>query len=142
MSNPAVLMLFLSSSLQILWSIPVVLLKLCRVHLYQVTNQEDVSRLRRTLQGYSSIIVDGEKPSGFLYGRWYIGFLHQSTGGQRGGGQSSIYLLTTRSSYQKLTTRGRDDMTEVRVDTQLKLSRSTSGRGIVFTGTWTTTNVW
>jgi hypothetical protein len=52
-------------------------------------------------------VTDGEKRSGFFFGRWYIGYLHEKSD-QRGGQSKEIYVLTSARRYKILTSTDAD----------------------------------
>ena len=108
MDTFATLLVFLSASVTILWSLPVIMVKLLGFHLFHIKNRDDVTKIRRTIKGHSTITVDGEKPAGFLFGRWYFGYLYEKSQ-ERGGTTSELFVLATTKGYKSLTSAGSEE---------------------------------
>ena len=98
----SILLLFLSVSIGILWTIPFIVLKVFGLHLHRVTNKNRVIRFLSTVKGNSTITVDGDKPNGFLYGMWYFAYIHETTD-QNSGKVTEIYLLSTNKIFKTLS---------------------------------------
>jgi len=97
----SLILLFLSASLTIIWTLPLVLLKIFKVHLFKIDSREKVALLLRKIKPYSSIIKDDEQASGFIFGWTFIGYIHDYKN-QRGSKVVEIWLFTNRKKYKKI----------------------------------------
>jgi len=97
----ALFLLCLSASVAVLWSLPFFILKLTGIHLFHVKEKQNTNILLRTLECYSTVILDGDKPSGFVCGWWFIGFVKIKTDVKKGG-QLEVFLLCTKRQFRHL----------------------------------------
>ena len=96
-----VFLCLLGTSLTIIWSVPFTILKIWNFHLFRVTNRDDIQALQRSLRGCSSIIRDQDKPCGFVWGRWFLGYFTEKKG-SRGERHPEVYLLTDPETRKAL----------------------------------------
>ncbi len=83
------------------WSIIFIFTKrFLGIHLYYITQKEECVRIQKRVQG--SLTIDGGKSSGYAVGKWYI--LHiNAIYTDHDGSTYTIYMISTESSYKKLT---------------------------------------
>lgn len=68
---------------------------------YIVKDTSKVNIIRKRL--YSSSVTHDDKPFGFIFGMWYVGFITTTiSSSNRGNEQIVIYLLSRNNSYQRL----------------------------------------
>lgn len=85
----------------VLWTLPAFALLVFRVRLYKVTTNKDVITLTRQVADHSTVLVDGQTPSGFFLGRWFCGYIHEIYS-QQGNKSSEVYVLCTKAKYANL----------------------------------------
>jgi len=96
------LSLIVISFISVLWTFPAVFLLVVRVRLFKVTTRKTVVALGRQISARSTVLINGTDPAGFFFGRWYIGYVHETESAQ-GGKSAEVYVLCTAAQYKKLT---------------------------------------
>lgn len=86
----------------VLWTLPCILLLIVRVRLFKITTRRTVIALSKQVSSRSTILINGTDPSGFFFGRWYLGYIHE-TESHQGNKSTEVYLLCTNNQYKKLT---------------------------------------
>jgi hypothetical protein len=90
------------SFIGILWTCPFIFLVAVRVRLFKLTTRKLVIAVSRQVAARSSMLVNNTDPAGLFFGRWYIGYIHE-TETQQGNKSSEVYLLCTAGVYKRLT---------------------------------------
>lgn len=96
-------LLFLSESAKIIWSLPFLLFIVTRFTLNIVTDEGAVTKLQKELKDCSSMVINGKKALGFFMGWRYFGYISE-TAKPRGGSSLKIYLFCSAHQYKLLTT--------------------------------------
>ena len=73
-------LLTILGSVQILVIIPLIIGHLLKIQAYQITDQADISELISKLKIKRATILRDSKPYGFVYGKWYFGYITKSEG--------------------------------------------------------------
>ena len=73
-------LLTILGSVQILVIIPLIIGHIFKIQAYQITDQADISELISKLKIKRATILRDSKPYGFVYGKWYIGYITKSEG--------------------------------------------------------------
>lgn len=89
------------SILTIVWTLIVIPFRFFGYRLYKIKNAGTVITMSNKIKDYSLIIEDGDKPSSFFSGKWYIGYIHNTTS-SRGDSQTEIFVLTSKDQYESL----------------------------------------
>jgi hypothetical protein len=86
------------SSFQIFFIAPLLIGHLFRVQGYKITDQTECNTLIKKLNIKRSVFILNEKPFGFFYGRWFIGYIcSQESPTQQNNGQ--VMYVVMRSAY-------------------------------------------
>jgi len=99
-------MMILSASIGIIWSMPTLLLNLLGITLHKLTGAKMTSFLSKHVS-YASIMTSDD-PAGWICGKYYIGYIHE-TEGQQGARNKDLYLLTTDKYFKVLTLGPKND---------------------------------
>jgi len=78
-----------------------IMCKSINIHLYKITEQCDVAHLLRKFKGKGTLTINGKKPCGLVYGKWYIGFIVVTD--NQYYSKSEVYLFTTIIQYNKIS---------------------------------------
>ncbi len=93
-------MSFVSTISAVIWSIPFIIAPLFGYQLFKIADKSLLIFIQKKLKPYGSII-DNEKPTGFLYGKWYVGSTFDSCD-RYGDCTLNLYLLCNRVFYISL----------------------------------------
>ncbi len=93
-------MMIVSASIGIIWSMPTLLLTLLGITLNRLTGVKMTSFLSKHVS-YASIRTNDD-PSGWICGKWFIGYIYE-TEGQQGANKKELYVLTTNKYFKLLT---------------------------------------
>lgn len=93
----------LTASICYVWSLPLAFLPLIGLQCFKETTPHKVALIQKRLPKRASIIDSGE-PVGWIYGKWYIGFISVvQSSGQHSGTTVEIFIVSTHKFYNKLT---------------------------------------
>src|SRR5436305_195653 len=94
----AVLMLFLSASLGIMWSLVFLLPAACGASLKRLSGRKLTSFLSKHVSIAS--IDDNEEKLGWICGKWYIGYIYETVGEK--GDKKQLYVLMSNKRFKKM----------------------------------------
>ena len=86
----------------VFWSIPFILVKLFGFQLYQIKEKSSITSILNKIN-LSSISTDNDKPSGFFFGKWFIGILYEKLTNY-GEEKAEIWLLIKPNILKLLLT--------------------------------------
>ena len=90
------------SSFQIFFIAPLLIGHLFRVQGYKITDQTECNTLIKKLNIKCSTFIQNEKPFGFFYGKWFIGYIcSQESPTQQNSGQV-MYVVIRRAHFQRI----------------------------------------
>ena len=89
------------TSLQILFVGPLVVGHLFRIQGYKITDQTECNTLVKKLNINRSSLVQNEKPYGFFYGKWFLGYICSCETESQKGSQI-MYLIIRRAHFDKI----------------------------------------
>ena len=79
------ILLSLLTSLQIFVVVPLVILHIFKIQAYQISDQAEINELITKLNIKRATFIKESKPYGFVYGKWYIGYISKSENEKEGG---------------------------------------------------------
>ena len=103
-----VILLSLLTSLQLLITLPLVVLHLLKIQAYRISDKSEINGFTKKLKIFGSSILSNEKPEGFIYGKWYLGFI-SVTSGQNGKKEKTLYILIKKNRYENIKKTINDD---------------------------------
>jgi len=89
------------TSLQILFVGPLVVGHLFRIQGYKITDQTECKKMVKKLNINRSSLVQNEKPYGFFYGKWFLGYICSCETESQKGSQI-MYLIIRRVHFDKI----------------------------------------
>ena len=91
--------LSLLTSLQFFFVVPLVIGHVFRIQGYKVTDQTECNTLIRKLKIKHSSLVQNEKPFGFFYGKWFVGYMcsHETQNNH----SQIMYLITLKDNIMQ-----------------------------------------
>ena len=90
------------SSFQIFFIAPLLIGHLFRVQGYKITDQTECNTLIKKLNINRSVFIQNEKPFGFFYGKWFIGYIcSQESPTQQNSGQV-MYVVIRRAHFERI----------------------------------------
>jgi hypothetical protein len=98
--SAVMIMMIASASVGIIWSLPTLLLAVFGISLNRLTGAKATSFLSKNV-AYSSIRTNDD-PSGWICGRWFVGYVYESDG-QQGAPKKDLFVLTTNRCFKRLT---------------------------------------
>ncbi len=100
-----IFLMILFPMMSIIWTLPFILTKCFGYHLHRISDNQKVTIALKKMDCISTIKT-ADKPSGFIFGRYFIGYINESIS-YANHGQSinyEIYLLATKKFYDSVTT--------------------------------------
>lgn len=91
-----------STALAIIWSIPFVLAPIFGWQLYRITERTMINVIQKTLRPICTIITN-DKPTGFMFGKWYVGYMMDVAGNDKGETSTVMFMLCRTKQYKSLT---------------------------------------
>lgn len=95
-----VILLILTGTIAVVWSLPFIFLVYFKIQLFNIKDRQAIAIIKKNIK-YSSIVVDDDKPSGFFYGWKFIGFINESTDSH--DKSEIIWLLTTKIIKEQIS---------------------------------------
>lgn len=90
------------TSFQIFFIAPLLIGHLFRVQGYKITDQTECNTLIKKLDVKRSVFIQNEKPFGFFYGKWFIGYIcSQESPTQQNSGQV-MYVVMRRAHFERI----------------------------------------
>jgi len=96
------LMFSLLTSLQCLFVVPLVVGHLFRIQGYKLTDQTECNTLIKKLNITRSTLIQNEKPYGFFYGKWFLGYICSHETESQNGNKKIMYLIMRRVHFEKI----------------------------------------
>lgn len=90
-------------------TLPAFIFKIFNIHLYEIKDKSKVSIIKNNII-CSTIKTEDNKPLGYFYGYWYIGYLSEPN--YHKGGDGECYIITTSNIFNKLTKHNSEKLTE------------------------------
>ena len=103
-----IILLSLLSSLQLIITFPLVILHLLKIQAFRVSDKSEINGIVNKLKIAGSSILSNEKPEGFIYGKWYLGFISVTTS-QNGKKGKTLYILIKKYRYEEIKKTINDD---------------------------------
>lgn len=102
--------LSLLTSLQFFFVFPLVIGHVFRIQGYKVTDQTECNTLIRKLKIKHSSLVQNEKPFGFFYGKWFVGYIcsHETQNNH----SHVMYLIIRRSCFENVKKCDEDEIND------------------------------
>jgi hypothetical protein len=91
-----------------------VLFNLFGLKLYTVSDKMKVNAFNKNFKGRSTIVRNENDHLGFIYGKWFFGYIKEDAGGERRGSKTTIYLFSTKVKQKELLTQ------EIKTDNEKK----------------------
>ena len=92
-------LLTLLASIQIIWTLPLIIVQIFKIQMYKITEKSELNKIIDKLNVNKSSIICNDKPEGFIYGKWYIGFIF-ATDSERSK-EKTLYILLKKSTFEK-----------------------------------------
>ena len=90
------------TSLQFFFIAPLLIGHLFRIQGYKITDQTECNTLIKKLNIKRSTFVQNDKPFGFFYGKWFIGYIcSQESPTQQNNGQV-MYIIIRRAHFEAI----------------------------------------
>lgn len=90
------------SSFQIFFIAPLLIGHLFRIQGYKITDQTECNTLIKKLDVKRSTFIQNDKPFGFFYGKWFIGYIcSQESSTQQSNGQV-MYIVLRRAHFETI----------------------------------------
>lgn len=90
------------SSFQIFFIAPLLIGHLFRIQGYKITDQTECNTLIKKLDVKRSTFIQNDKPFGFFYGKWFIGYIcSQESSTQQNSGQV-MYIVLRRAHFETI----------------------------------------
>ena len=87
------------ASFQFFFIAPLLIGHLFRVQCYKITDQAECNTLIKKLDVKRSAFIQNEKPFGFFYGKWFVGYIcSQESSTQQSNGQI-MYIIIRRAHF-------------------------------------------
>ena len=117
-----ILSFILGSSLTIIWSLPFIMLYLCGLRLHKIINKRQIPLIFSRI-GKNASIIEDSNPRGWIWGRYYIGYILEESGGGQGGPIKtlSIFILCTDKFFTDLIDPNKKIETEINKDDNCKV---------------------
>lgn len=90
----------LLTSLQFFFVVPLVIGHIFRIQGYKVTDQSECNTLIKRLEIKHSSLVQNEKPFGFFYGKWFVGYMNSHE--TQNNHSQVMYLIMRRSCFENI----------------------------------------
>ena len=81
-------------------TLPAFIFKIFDIHLYKIKDKSKVLIIKNNIKS-SSINTEDNKPLGYFYGYWYVGYLSEPT--NRRDEEGECYIITTSKIFNKVT---------------------------------------
>jgi hypothetical protein len=90
------------SSFQFFFIAPLLIGHLFHIQGYKVTDQTECNTLIKKLDVKRSVFIQNDKPFGFFYGKWFIGYIcSQESSTQQNSGQV-MYIVLRRAQFEAI----------------------------------------
>lgn len=90
------------TSLQFFFIAPLLIGHLFCIQGYKITDQTECNTLIKKLNIKRSVFIQNEKPFGFFYGKWYLGYIcSQESSTQQSNGQF-MYIIIRRTHFEAI----------------------------------------
>jgi hypothetical protein len=90
------------ASFQFFFIAPLLIGHLFRVQCYKITDQAECNTLIKKLDVKRSAFIQNEKPFGFFYGKWFVGYIcSQESSTQQSNGQI-MYVVIRRAHFERI----------------------------------------
>jgi hypothetical protein len=93
------LLMLLTGSLVILWTVPLLVFRFVGLRLYCIKNEQHILFATKKISARASISEDDE-PKGWIWGRWYLGYVTENS--SLYGTGNMIWIFTSESFYKDL----------------------------------------
>ena len=100
----------LLTSLQFFFVVPLLIGHIFRIQGYKVTDQSECNTLIRKLEIKHSSLVQNEKPFGFFYGKWFVGYMNSHE--TQNNHSQVMYLIIRRSCFENLKKCNENDIND------------------------------
>ena len=94
------ILLTILASFQFFVIIPLIIGHFFKIQGYHITEQEIYNSLIKKLDIKRSTFIKGDKPYGFFYGKWYIGYIITSESNYNK--QQTMYLVIPRKHFEEI----------------------------------------
>ena len=106
-----ILLLSLLTSLQVIVSLPLILLHVLKIQAFRIADKCEINTIINKLNIKGSTIISNEKPEGFIYGKWYLGYILLSIG-QNGKINKTLYIIMKKKRYEEIKNKSEDEKLE------------------------------
>ena len=89
-------------------TIPLIILHLLKIQAYRISDKSEINGFVKKLKIYGSSLLSNEKPEGFIYGKWFLGFI-SVTSSQNGKKDKTLYILIKNKRYEEVKKTINDD---------------------------------
>lgn len=96
-----ILLLSLLTSIQVVLSIPLILLHIFNIQGFRISDKCEINNIINKLKIKGSTLVSNDKPEGFIYGKWYLGFISVSNG-QNNKTTKTMYIIMKNNKYNEI----------------------------------------
>jgi len=101
-SGSLALTIITGSCLFIVWSLPFIIFLLLGIRLFKITNKRQIPMIFSRISKTCSYTEDGD-PRGWIFGKYYIGYIMEHSSDNRNGKSYSIFILCTNKYFKDLT---------------------------------------
>ena len=89
-------------------TVPLIVLHLLKIQAYRISDKSEINGFAKKLKIYGSSLLSNEKPEGFIYGKWFLGFI-SVTSSQNGKKDKTLYILIKKNRYEEVKKTINDD---------------------------------
>jgi len=97
-----IVILSIVSSFQLFLIVPLLISHLFRIQGYKITDQTECNTLIKKLNIKRSVFIQNEKPFGFFYGRWFIGYIHSRESSTQQNNGQVMYIIIRRAYFEHI----------------------------------------
>jgi hypothetical protein len=90
------------SSFQIFFIAPLLIGHLFRIQGYKITDQTECNTLVKKLNIKRSTFIQNEKPFGFFYGKWFIGYICSQESSTQQNNSQVMYIIIRRAHFESI----------------------------------------
>ena len=90
-------------------TLPVFIFKMFDIHLYKIKDKSKVLIIKNNIKS-ATIKSEDDKPLGYFYGYWYVGYLAEPTNRRDEDGE--CYVITTTQIFNKITKHNSEKITK------------------------------
>lgn len=95
-----ILLLSLFTSLQVFFTLPLIIGHIFKIQAYQITDQTERNEIIKKMCVNKSTFIMNNKPHGVIYGKWYVGYITKNNEKQDKG--QTLYLIIRSKTFMSI----------------------------------------